>query len=108
MEGLDLFPGAGATPAKTPASASELRSAGAGAPLPGMSDIRITPQSLGLGLDLLPEVEMEGGPATTSGGTFGALGCVGAWSWAGRSVGLLGLSWVQRGPLQARLGGRPA
>ncbi len=60
----DMFAaGVGATPAKTPAS--DLRSAGDGVPLPGTSDIRITPQSLGL--DLLPDVPGGSGPTFSVG-----------------------------------------
>lgn len=53
---------AAATPAKTPTVG--------GAPLPGTSDIRITPPSLGL--DLLPDVA-----GTLSDGTFGMAGTAG-------------------------------
>ncbi|GAB4819090.1 hypothetical protein N2152v2_006136 [Parachlorella kessleri] len=70
----DMFAaGVGATPAKTPAS--DLRSAGDGVPLPGTSDIRITPQSLGL--DLLPDVPGGSGPTFSVGTLPGDLPDVG-------------------------------
>ena len=58
--GEELLAAAGLTPAKTPASA--------GAPLPGTSDIAITPASLRL--HELPEVEAP----TASAGTYGTMG----------------------------------
>jgi hypothetical protein len=67
----DLFAGPGPTPSKTPVSA------GGGAPLPGMSHMRITPPSMpgGGAADLLPDIGGgEPGGATTGGGSFGGDG----------------------------------
>ena len=63
----DLFAGPGPTPGRTPAS-------GGAAPLPGVSDMRITPLHLGLPSggateDLLPDI---GGAASTGGTAGGA------------------------------------
>lgn len=59
----DMFAG----PAPTPRRTSGKTPLSGAAPLPGLSDIRITPPSLPGGADLLPDIEAGG----TSGGTAG-------------------------------------
>lgn len=71
----DMFAGPGPTPGRTPRKTP--LSAGA-APLPGLSDMRITPPSLPGGADLLPDIEAAGGSGGTAAGddafTGGAYG----------------------------------
>lgn len=58
----ELFAGPGPTPGRTPLS-------GGAAPLPGLSDMRVTPASLGAAADLLPDIGgITGG--TSGGGGF--------------------------------------
>lgn len=61
----ELFAGPGPTPGRTPLS-------GGAAPLPGMSDMRVTPASLGAAADLLPDI--GGASGGTDGGEGFALG----------------------------------
>lgn len=61
----ELFAGPGPTPGRTPLS-------GGAAPLPGMSDMRVTPASLGAAADLLPDI--GGATGGTDGGEGFALG----------------------------------
>lgn len=64
----DMFAGPGPTPRKTPGKTP--LSAG-GAPLPGLSDMRITPPSLPGGADLLPDIGATGASGGTTGGDGG-------------------------------------
>ncbi len=69
----DMFAGPGPTPRKTPGKTP--LSAG-GAPLPGLSDMRITPPSLPGGADLLPDIGAMGTSGGTTGGDAGFPGGV--------------------------------
>lgn len=69
----DMLLGPAPTPGRTPGSAPGAQADGAAAPLPGLSDMRITPASLpglpsGDGADLLPDIGGGASGATSAGG----------------------------------------